>query len=108
MLRLGHHLTTIGTHIAHPISVLIVGTYGLLWYHFAPQTFEWHAIATLSTWMMTLIIQRSAHRDTQAIHAKLDELLRSHPDARTELARLDDEEPEDIEKFRRQTRSDGP
>lgn len=103
---LRHHLTIFGTHIAHPISLLIVGTYALLWYYFAPHTFEWNALATLSTWMMTLIIQRTAHRDTQAIHAKLDELLRSHPEARTALAGLDDEEPEDIEKFRRQARTD--
>ena len=52
--------------------------------------------------MMTLFIQRSEHRDTQAIHAKLDELLRSDPEARTELAQLDDEEPEEIEAMRRQ------
>ena len=52
--------------------------------------------------MMTLFIQRSEHRDTQAIHAKLDELLRSDAKAKTELAQLDDEEPEDIEAMRRQ------
>jgi len=27
---------------------------------------------------MTLFVQRSEHRDTQAIQAKLDELLRTH------------------------------
>lgn len=80
--------------------------YGLLWHYFSPATLEWHALATLATWMMTLIIQRSAHRDTEAIHAKLDELLRSHPEARTELAELDDEEPEDIEEFRRRSRKE--
>jgi len=42
------------------------------------------------------------HRDTQAIHAKLDELLRSDPNAGTELARLDDEEPELFEEVRQQ------
>jgi low affinity Fe/Cu permease len=52
--------------------------------------------------MMTLFIQRSEHRDTQAIHAKLDELLRSDPKAETELARLDNEEPEQIEEVRQQ------
>jgi low affinity Fe/Cu permease len=30
------------------------------------------AVATLMVWVMTLLIQRSEHRDTQAIHAKLD------------------------------------
>ena len=43
-------------------------------------------------------------RDTLAIHAKLDELLRSHDQARSELAQLDEEEPEDIEEHRRSER----
>jgi low affinity Fe/Cu permease len=38
-------------------------------------TFNWCAIATLAAWFMTLVIQRAEHRDTQAIHAKLDEIL---------------------------------
>jgi low affinity Fe/Cu permease len=49
---------------------------------------------------MTLFIQRAEHRDTQAIHAKLDELLRVEGRARSELTQLDDEEPEVIEKHR--------
>src|SRR5215218_7192303 len=95
------HLTTIGTHIANPASIAFVMIYGATWQYFSPATFEWHAIATLSTIMMTLVILRSAHRDTQAIHAKLDELLRTHPQARSELAMLDEQEPEEIEKFRK-------
>jgi low affinity Fe/Cu permease len=55
---------------------------------------------------MTLIIQRAEHRDTQAIHAKLDELLRVEGAARNELTMLDDEEPEVIEAHRSQERSD--
>ena len=50
---------------------------------------------------MTLVIQRSEHRDTQAIHAKLDDLLRATENAQTDLARIDNQEPEDIEKYRR-------
>jgi low affinity Fe/Cu permease len=46
-----------------------------------------------------LLIQRAEHRDTQALHAKLDERLLVHGDARNELARLDDEEPEDVERY---------
>jgi low affinity Fe/Cu permease len=49
---------------------------------------------------MTLIIQRAEHRDTQAIHAKLDELLRVEGRARSELTELDDEEPEVIKERR--------
>ena len=87
---------------ANPVAFFIVCAYGVLWFLFERETFNWHAIATLATWMMTLFIQRSEHRDTQAIHAKLDELLRSDPNAETELARLDDEEPELFEEVRQQ------
>jgi low affinity Fe/Cu permease len=53
---------------------------------------------------MTLFIQRVGHRDTQAIHAKLDELLRVDGEARNELTRLDEEEPEEIERHRAEER----
>jgi D-arabinose 1-dehydrogenase-like Zn-dependent alcohol dehydrogenase len=59
-----------------------------------------HGGAALGAWFMTLFIQRAAHRDTQAIQAKLDELLRAHGDARTEMANLDADEPEEIERLR--------
>jgi hypothetical protein len=47
---------------------------------------------------MTLFIQRADRRDTLAVHAKLDELLKATHEARTELAAIDEQEPEDIEK----------
>ena len=46
---------------------------------------------------MTLFIQRSEHRDTQAIHGKLDELLCANGDARNQLTSLDDKEREQVE-----------
>jgi low affinity Fe/Cu permease len=98
---LRHYCTRLGTLVAHPTAFFIVWAYGVLWILFERETFNWHAVATMATWMMTLFIQRSEHRDTQAIHAKLDELLRSDPHAKTELAQLDDEEPEEIEAMRR-------
>jgi low affinity Fe/Cu permease len=65
-----------------------------------------NAVATLATWMMTLVIQRSEHRDTQAMHAKLDDLLRANEKAQTGLARIDSQEPEEIEEYRHQTYHD--
>jgi low affinity Fe/Cu permease len=65
---------------------------------------EWHAGATMATWFMTLVIQRAEHRDTQAIHAKRDEMLHVMGEARNELTRLDEEEPEEIEKRREEMR----
>ena len=67
---------------------------------FEPTTFDWHAIATLIVWTMTLFIQRADRRDTLAVHAKLDELLKATRDARTELASIDEREPEVIENIR--------
>jgi low affinity Fe/Cu permease len=90
-------LTRLGTWSAHPLAFVIVAVYALTWLMAAPETFGWHGLATVATWMMTLFIQRAEHRDTQAIHAKLDELLRAENRARNGLTELDKQEPEEIE-----------
>lgn len=100
MVRFWPFLTQIGVATASPYAFAIVLVYALVWASFGHL--EWHGIATLATWMMTLFIQRAEHRDTQAIHGKLDELLRAQHRARDEMTRLDDREPEEIEKFRKQ------
>ena len=53
--------------------------------------------AVLATWAMTLFIQRATYRDMQAVHAKLDELLRVEGAARTDLAKIDKKDAEEIE-----------
>ena len=79
----------------------MVTVYAVAWLIFSPDTFGWAAIATLATWLMTLFINRTEHRDTQAIHAKIDELLRTQGKARAELTTLDERDVEDIEEHRR-------
>lgn len=98
-------LTQFGVLTARPEAFLVLGLYTIGWILFEPKSFDWHAVATLGTWFMTLLIQRASHRDTQAIHAKLDELLRKDPEARTELEHLDEAEPEEIEQHRRNEQS---
>lgn len=93
-------LTDTGTWTASPYAFAIVLIYGLSWLVFSRESLEWHGVATLATWLMTLFIQRAEHRDTQAIHAKLDELLHAHGDAKNEITHLDEQEPEQIERFR--------
>lgn len=93
-------LTWLGVLTAHPTAYLVVAAYIVFWLFYERSTFDLHAIATLATWFMTLLIQRAEHRDTQAIHAKLDELLRAQDGARTGLSSIDTEEPEDIERYR--------
>jgi low affinity Fe/Cu permease len=93
-------LTLLGTIAASPWAFTTLAIYGLLWLIFAPDSLNWHGIATLATWTMTLFIQRGEHRDTQAIHAKLDELLKTQPDASQRVVHIDEEEPEEIERHR--------
>jgi low affinity Fe/Cu permease len=102
--RIGKHfkefLTQAGTWLARPWAFGLVAVYVVLWFYFERNTFGWHGIATVATLFMTLFIQRSEHRDTQAIHAKLDELLRANDDAQTQLTEVDKKEPEQVEAYR--------
>lgn len=97
-------LTELGVITARPVAFVALGVYVAAWIVFDRESLDMHGGAALGAWVMTLFIQRAAHRDTQAIHAKLDELLRAHEDARTGLRDLDDQEPEDIERHRERER----
>jgi low affinity Fe/Cu permease len=91
-------LTFIGVSTSHPLAFVVVAIYVATWLVFDPRSFGWQSAATVATWVMTLFIQQ--HRDTQAIHAKLDELLRAVGKANSDLAMLDQREPEEIEAHR--------
>jgi low affinity Fe/Cu permease len=95
-----HWTTHVGQAAGHPAAFVIVIAYALLWLAFDRATFDWNAVATLAVWTMTLFIQRTNRRDSLALHAKLDELLRVDQQARSELVRLDEQEPEAIERHR--------
>src|SRR5262245_23335504 len=95
-----HWTTRIGQAAAHPAAFGVVLIYALAWIALQRRIFDFNAVATLAVWMMTLFIQRSTRRDTLAIHAKLDELLRADEKARSELTMLDEKEPETIAKHR--------
>jgi low affinity Fe/Cu permease len=97
-------LTWLGTATAHPAAFVVVGVYGLCWVLFDRESLNLHGAATLATWLMTLFIQRAEHRDTQALQAKIDELLKLHHEADSGLTRVDDKEPEEIEEFRKEQR----
>ena len=90
-------LTWLGELVAHPGAFGVLVVYTLLWFVLDRDTLDWHAVATLSVWFMTLLIQRAEHRDTQALQAKIDELLHAHSQANNALTKIDEKEPEDIE-----------
>jgi len=58
----------------------------------------------LAIWFMTLLITRTEHRDTEAIQAKLDELLRTHGEARDDLTAIDEKDVEEITAHRAKER----
>src|SRR5215211_756013 len=97
-------LTDIGVLTARPAAFAIFALYALVWIVFG-NGLRWHSIATLATWGMTLVIQRAEHRDTQAIHAKLDELLRANGEASNRVMRIDDKDAEEVERERKKVRA---
>ncbi|WP_342739731.1 low affinity iron permease family protein [Bradyrhizobium sp. B117] len=97
-------LTNIGVLAARPAAFVVFLVYAALWMVFG-KGLEWHSLATLATWGMTLVIQRAEHRDTQAIHAKLDELLKVHGDAKNSLMNIDDKDAEEVERERAEVRA---
>lgn len=55
---------------------------------------------TIVTFMMVFLIQNTQNRDSQAMHIKLDELLRAHKGAHNELLDLEELEQDDLDDFR--------
>jgi low affinity Fe/Cu permease len=55
---------------------------------------------TIVTFLMVFLIQNTQNRDSQAIHVKLDELIRAMKGARNSLLNLEDISDEELEKLR--------
>ncbi|MGR8933029.1 MAG: low affinity iron permease family protein [Gammaproteobacteria bacterium] len=55
---------------------------------------------TIITFLMVFLIQHTQNRDTEAMHVKLDELIRSIEGAHNALLNLEELEEEELELFR--------
>jgi len=55
---------------------------------------------TIVTFLMVFLIQNTQNRDSQAIHVKLDELIRAMKGARNSLLNLEDISDEELEQLR--------
>ena len=93
-------LTALRVLASRPIAFFVVIACGGAWALFSPQTLDWQGIVALAVWMMTVLLQRAEHRDTQAIHAKLDHLLQAVEKADPHLSVVEKMQPEEIEKLR--------
>jgi low affinity Fe/Cu permease len=56
---------------------------------------------TIITFLMVFLIQNTQYRDSEAIHLKLDELIRVSAKAQTALLDLEELEDEELEKMRK-------
>jgi hypothetical protein len=82
-------LTHTGVLTARPAAFAIFALYCVSWIY---------SRTACATCGMTLVIQRAEHRDTQAIHAKLDELLKATNRADSDIMRIDDKDAEEVER----------
>jgi low affinity Fe/Cu permease len=97
-------LTQIGVLTSRPIAFAVFVLYSISWLVLG-DGLGWHHIAVMATWGMTLVIQRAEHRDTQALHAKLDELLKAVGGADNDVMDIDEKDAEDVEKARKKVKS---
>lgn len=56
---------------------------------------------TIITFLMVFLIQNTQNRDTEAIHLKLDELIRSHRPAKNSYISLEDLSIEEMDKLKK-------
>jgi len=98
-------LTKMGVLTSTPVFFVLAAVFMAAWAFFSSEGIGWREIATMATLFMTILIQRAEHRDTQALHAKLDELIKADEGARNELTEIDKKDAEEIERHRRRSRS---
>jgi low affinity Fe/Cu permease len=55
---------------------------------------------TIVTFLMVFLIQNTQNRDTEALHLKLDELIRANRDARNRLLDLEDLDEDELDQVK--------
>jgi len=101
-------LTDATAHAAgHPWAVIASVMLVLVWALAGPY-FEWsedhqlfiNTVTTIITFWLVFVIQATQNRDTLALHAKMDELIRATDKARNAFIGIDHKAAEEVEQMR--------
>lgn len=95
-------------HAGRPSAFVLAAVVIVAWavtgplFHFSDT---WQLVintgTTIVTFLMVFLIQNTQYRDSQALHVKLDELIRAKKGARNSLLDLDELTDEELERLRR-------
>ena len=92
-----------GRPSAFVIATLVIGAWAVTGPIF-DYSDTWQLVVntatTIVTFLMVFLIQHTQNRDSQALHVKLDELIRAKKGARNSLLNLDDLSDEELEQIR--------
>jgi len=91
----------------HPSAFVVAALVVLIWGITGPLfnfSDTWQLVintgTTIITFLMVFLIQNTQNRDSAAIHLKLDELIRSHKEARNSMLDLEHGDEEILGKLR--------
>ncbi len=91
----------------HPVSFLLALSIIVVWAVTGPLfgfSDTWQLVVntgtTIVTFIMVFLIQSTQNRDAEAVHIKLDELLRVTPGAHNVLLDLEELEEKDLDKLK--------
>ena len=94
-------------HTGRPSAFLIATLVIIAWAVTGPifdYSDTWQLVintgTTIVTFLMVFLIQHTQNRDSQALHVKLDELIRAKKGARNTLLNLDDLSDEELDQLR--------
>ncbi len=93
--------------VGHPAAFLVAFSVIIIWSISGPLfgfSDTWQLVintgTTIVTFLMVFLIQNTQNRDTEAIHLKLDELIRSHRPAKNSYISLEDLSIEEMDKLK--------
>ena len=88
-----------GTFILAVVVILVWAVTGPLFHYSDTWQLVINTSTTIVTFLMVFLIQNTQNRDSQAIHVKLDELIRAKKGARNSMIDLDDLTDEELAKI---------